>query len=97
MVKYSLNWMGPVSLSWYEKRGLNPENDICCCGRIDVRGLPDDKYDMGEYEYFVPVMKKSSWVKLNKFLKELKTNDLLKYDEIIALFEKQNGKIEWIE
>lgn len=97
MIKYTLIWMGPISLSWYEERNLNPDKDACCCGRIEIRGLSENEYYMGEHEYFVPPMKKSSWIKLNEFLEELKSNDLLEYEEIIILFEEQNGKIEWIK
>jgi hypothetical protein len=65
-VTYSTNWMGPISLSWYRKRGLLEEGSVepttyYCAGRIDIRGLDPEEYWNGWDEYGVAPMHGEDW------------------------------------
>ena len=66
-------------------------------GRVDVSGLDPDEYYDGKTEYSAPMMKKESWYGFSYFLKELKTNELYSFDELVKEYEKNNSKIEWFD
>lgn len=102
-VTYSTNWMGPISLSWYKERGLLEEGSVepttyYSAGRIDIRGLDEEKYWSGWSEYSLPAMHGEDWNALSYWLDKLKTEEQVSYDELIADFEVYYGKkIRWME
>ena len=102
-ITHSLNWMGPVTMDWYRKRGLT-RNDgqfeiittNYCGGRIDIRGLDNEEYYSGWHEYALPIMHEEDWNSLSIWLKTFKSKELVSYDDLIELFEKDYGKkIRW--
>ncbi len=96
MISYFLNWMGPVSTTWYTDRGLdyNDPQQRYCCGRVDVT-VPGEFFPE---ELGVPLMLQHSWVELRKFLDNLHTEEVLTLDELVAQFEQQSGeKVVWYE
>lgn len=92
MVRYFLNWMGPINTEWIAKHG-----EDWCAGRIDICGVIEDEYPYG-IEYGVPTMKWVSWVVFGDWLSRLRTDIVLEKDELFARFEQETGrKIEWLE
>lgn len=104
-VTYSTNWMGPVSMSWYKERGLLEEGSVepttyYSAGRIDIRGLDEEKYWSGWSEYSLPAMHGEDWNALSDWLDKLETTELWDYEVLISVFEGEvlNGrKIRWME
>ena len=102
MVTYSTNWMGPISLHWYEERGLLEEDGVTLtirysAGRIDIRDDSKPGYD-GWNEYSAAPMHGEDWNALSDYLWDLTTEELLSYNELIEQFETHYGKkIRWAE
>ena len=66
------------------------------CGRIDIRGLPEEDYWSGWHEYSVEPMIKRDWAYFGKFLRSFKSEQLVPYDTLIKLFEAEYGQeIQW--
>jgi hypothetical protein len=83
--------MGPVNQKWIEEHG-----DCWSGGRIDIRGLPEEKYYDGRHEYSVAPMHDEDWNAFSDYLWELITEELLPYDKLIEMFEEHYGKrIRW--
>lgn len=65
------------------------------CGRIDIRDDSKEGYD-GWDEYSLSPMPSEDWMALSKYLNGLTTERVLRYDELIYLFEEWYGKkIRW--
>jgi hypothetical protein len=94
--------MGPISLDWYTKRGIDvvdgwPET-IYYGGRIDVRGLPFDEYYNGGTEYGLGVMLGEDWSALSDWMRSYKTEELTPRDALLKDFEAWYGRrIRWYE
>ncbi|MGA0233017.1 MAG: hypothetical protein ACO3MB_09120 [Saprospiraceae bacterium] len=99
-IRYSTNWMGPVSLRWYEERGLLEDDGVTptirySAGRIDIRDDTKEGYD-GWNEYSVAPMHGEDWNAFSDWLNTVETDDLWKYEHLIEQFEKYYGKqIRW--
>ena len=100
MITYSLNWMGPISLDWYRKRGLVRDKQITTHyygGRIDIRDDSREGYD-GWDEYAVAPMYSEDWYAFYKFLDRLEHETLISYDSLIQSFEEHSSKpIRWAD
>ena len=97
MITYSTNWMGPVSIRWYEERGLDHKRIQYCCGRIDIRDDSEQGY-AGWDEYGLSPMPAEDWNALSDFLWDLTTEYKLGYNELIEMFEQHYGKsIRWMK
>lgn len=107
MITYSTNWMGPVSLQWYEDRNLTTIKTVMvkdqlvetvdivqhwCGGRIDVRGE-----GLGPYgdEIGLPIMRGDSWRAFSDWLDTFETDDVWTLAQIVELYERKNPKIIW--
>ena len=93
-VRYSTNWMGPVSLNWYSDRGLDYNTEPYSCGRIDVRGG-----DLGPYgdELGVPPIRSEDWKRLSDWLDTFETDEMWEFRQVVWLYEKENPPIRWYE
>lgn len=97
-IRYSTNWMGPISIDWYYKRGLttkdeNGYNQITesySTGRIDVR----DGSDFGD-EIGVPPMRSEDWHRFGDWLETFETDDVCTLEQLVELYERKNPKITW--
>lgn len=85
-VKYSSNWMGPVSLEWIKKNG-----DHWAAGRIDVYGDGVPEYE----EINLPMMKIQDWNNFSRWLDALATPEVWSLDDLVNVYEKYNSKITW--
>jgi len=66
------------------------------CGRIDIRGLDEEEYYSGWYEYGVAPMRTEDWNALSDWLDDLEDESLITYEELIRQFEEHQGKpIRW--
>lgn len=98
MISYSTNWMGPISLDWFRKRGLLEEGSVepttyYSGGRIDIRGVPDEPWGL---EYSLPIMHGEDWNDFSDWLESFQTHDLWEFDDIIAQYEDASSrKIRW--
>jgi hypothetical protein len=116
MIRYSTNWMGPVSLNWYRARGLTQTEERIAtentmfysigetytsesittsysCGRIDVRGVPDEPYGL---EIGVPPMLTSDWQHFGRWLDDVQTVAVWSLDNLVTAYEYQTGnRIIW--
>ena len=95
--RYSTNWMGPVTLWWYEERGLlNDKREITehySCGRIDVRGGDTDS-TYGD-EIGVPPMRSEDWETFGAWLETFETDDMWNLKQLVLMYERFNPKIRW--
>ena len=95
--RYSTNWMGPVTLWWYEERGLlNDKREITehySCGRIDVRGGNTDTH-YGD-EIGVPPMRSEDWETFGAWLETFETDDMWNLKQLVLMYERFNPKIRW--
>ena len=102
MITYSTNWMGPVSLRWYEERGLLEADGITptirySAGRIDIRDDSKEGYD-GWHEYSVAPMHGEDWNDFGDWLEGFQTHELWEFDNLVAHYEAASGKkIRWEE
>jgi len=89
--------MGPVTLWWYEERGLlNDKREITehySCGRIDVRGGNTDTY-YGD-EIGVPPMRSEDWETFGAWLETFETDDMWNLKQLVLMYERFNPKIRW--
>lgn len=101
MVRYSTNFMGPVSLQWYRDRGIPFKDKVTptvmyAGGRIDVYGLSEDSYYNGTTELYLPIMTASSFNSLSTFLSKFNSSSLLRYDDLITTYLAEgNPPIEY--
>ena len=76
---YFLNWMGPISASWYDANGSD-----WAAGRIDISADEDNPYG---YEVSVPIISGKDWDSLREWLSELVTEEpILELDKILELY-----------
>lgn len=95
MITYSTNWMGPISRTWWEKRGLdflNPKHGYRG-GRIDCYGLDKEEYYDGKSETSLPVMKEECYFKFDKWLEGFQSEQLLTFEEIKEIYERETGNV----
>ena len=107
MITYSTNWMGPVSLQWYEDRNLTTIKTVMvkdqlvetvdiverwCGGRIDVRGG-----DLGPYgdEIGLPIMRGDSWRAFSDWLDTFETVEVWTLKMLVDQFEMTHEPIVW--
>ena len=63
------------------------------CGRIDVRGVPDEPYGL---EIGVPPMLSSDWQHFGNWLHDVQTASVWTLTDLVAAYEHQTGnKIIW--
>ena len=102
MITYSTNWMGPVSLRWYEERGLLEADGVTptirySAGRIDIRDDSKEGYD-GWHEYSVAPMHGEDWNDFGDWLEGFQTHELWEFDNLVAHYEAASGKkIRWAD
>ena len=84
--------MGPVSLNWYEERGLDYNTQRYSAGRIDVRGTGLSPY--GD-EIGVPPMRSEDWSNLSAWLDNYTTDSMVTLQQIVNEYELNNPKIRW--
>lgn len=89
-VRYSTNWMGPISKAWYENRGLEPWT--YSAGRIDCRGTGLGKY--GD-EIGLDPMRSEDWVSFSNWLSTVETDFMWNLNDLVEKYEKTNPKIRW--
>lgn len=92
-IRYSTNWMGPVSLNWYTDRGLDYETEPYSAGRLDFYNPTVDS--MYPDEISVPPMRSEDWHRLGDWLDEFTSDQVLTLAEIVNEYEKTNPKIRW--
>ena len=91
-IRYSTNWMGPISKKWYEDRDL--ELWTYSTGRIDCRGEGLGPY--GDELYLAPMLAED-WSRFTKWLNTFETDAMWYIKDIIELYERENPKITWAE
>ena len=104
-IRYSTNWMGPISIDWYKQRGLTrpaffrfKDQDVetveitesYSAGRIDV----NDGSDYGD-EIHLPAMRNEDWHRFSKWLETFETDDVWTLEQLVELYERANPKITW--
>jgi hypothetical protein len=63
------------------------------CGRLDVRGVPDEPYGL---EISVPCMLSSDWQHFGNWLHDVQTASVWTLTDLVAAYEHQTGnKIIW--
>ena len=64
------------------------------CGRIDVRGIPDEPY--GD-EISVPPMLSTDWRLFGNWLHDTQTMSIWTLADLVTAYEQHNPKITWAE
>lgn len=112
-IHYHLNWMGPVSMEWYENNNI-PYNYVVKYSKHLGKEVSHKEYKdfysggtidisgvPGEpygVEYSVPIMHRDSWMLLGSWLKHWTTTYLPEREEILSKFETQSRhKINWFK
>lgn len=95
MITYSTNWMGPISLDWYRKRGLLVEGSVeptiyYSAGRIDIRGVPDEPWGL---EYGLDPMHGEDWNNFGAWLEDLETDELWSLEDILEAYRQETGHV----
>ena len=62
------------------------------CGRIDIRGIPDEPY--GD-EIGVPPMLSTDWRALGDWLWDVQTISVWNLQDLVTAYEQNNPKITW--
>jgi hypothetical protein len=62
------------------------------CGRIDVRGIPDQPY--GD-EIGVPPMLSEDWRRFGDWLDDVQTMSVWTLQDLVAAYQQHNPKITW--
>ena len=62
------------------------------CGRIDVRGIPNEPY--GD-EISVPPMLSSDWSLFSNWLNDIKTMSVWTLDNLVDAYQQHNPPITW--
>lgn len=106
-IRYSTNFMGPISIDWYKKRGLTKPGFMTIkdqvietteiieqysAGRIDV----SDGTEYGD-EINLPAMRSEDWHRFSNWLDTVETDDVWTLDQLVELYERANPKIVWSE
>lgn len=86
MIRYSTNWMGPVSYDWTKKHG-----EGWCVGRIDVYGTGSDYPE----ELDLPMMRAEDWGRFSDWLDTVKTDFMWTLEQLVDQYEKTNPRITW--
>jgi len=89
-IRYSTNWMGPISKQWYTNRGLEPWT--YSAGRIDVRGGDTGRYGT---EIGLDPMLSEDWVAFGNWLSTFETDDVWPLKDLVEMYERKNPKIRW--
>lgn len=107
-IRYSTNWMGPVSMDWYRVRGLTKkaivrfnmvEQEIdeitehYSTGRIDFFNPNNDSSYPDEIP--IPPMRSEDWDRFSKWLEIYETDDVLTLEQLVYVYELKNPKIRW--
>lgn len=90
MVFYQLVCDERIDKSWIHKYG-----DCWSTGRIDVSRFGIDH--LFDEEIYVPIMHNHDWKCFGNWLSELRSSDILSLEELIEEYEKEFGKITWLE
>ena len=64
------------------------------CGRIDVRGIPDEPY--GD-EISVPPMLSTDWRLFGNWLYDVQTMSIWTLQDLVTAYQQHNPKITWAE
>ncbi len=64
------------------------------CGRIDVRGIPDEPYTD---EIGVPPMLSYDWRRFSEWLRDIQTMSVWSLENLVAAYEQHNPKITWAD
>jgi hypothetical protein len=65
------------------------------CGRIDVRGVPDEPYGL---EIGVPPMLSTDWRLFSNWLEDVKTIVVWTLEDLVTAYEHRNNtKITWAD
>jgi hypothetical protein len=64
------------------------------CGRIDVRGIPDEPY--GD-EIGVPPMLSTDWRLFGNWLADVQTMSIWSLQDLVTAYEQNNPKITWMK
>ncbi len=87
-VTYFLNCMGPVNRKWLEENGQDWRG-----GRIDI----EDGSDYGN-EYSMPIVRASTWYKLQEWLDDTSTDDVVPLQHLLKAFGAEvPWTIEWFK
>ena len=96
MFSYSTNCMGPVNKDWFEKRGIDPDQEHWAGGRIDIDGLNEREFYAGKHEYSLPIMDGLSWNLFSDWLENYETEDLKTFEQLVNEFETDTDHyIRW--
>ena len=107
-ITYSTNWMGPVSLNFYEERNLIDYDEI---KRSSVTGnwykeahikqyYSGGRIDVYGSNYFfneeigLPIMKSEDWMKFSEWLETFESERVLTLEELLAEYGEE---IEFLE
>ena len=85
MITYSTNWMGPLSLEWFDQYGHG-----WAMGRIDIYGGP------WPLEIAVPPIDEESWYMLSEWLDTYESEEV-DYDILNTFVRKTGRKINFAE
>lgn len=107
-VRYSTNWMGPISLDWYRVRGLTKKAIVRFGARDREIDEITEHYSAGRIDFFnphidstypdemsVPPMRSEDWDRFSEWLIKYETDDVLTLEQLVYVYELKNPKIRW--
>ena len=93
MISYSTNWMGPISMDWYEKNGVDYEKVKYSGGRIDIYGLDPEEFWGGRGEHSLPLMRTEDWNLFSDWLDDFESEELMSLIEILQEYRQDTGHV----
>ena len=107
-IRYSTNWMGPISLNWYIDRGLTKKVIATFAGESQEVDEIIESYSGGRLDFWnpysdsmfsdeigVPPMRSEDWESLSRWLDTFETDQVLTLKEIVVEYEKTHPEIRW--
>ena len=92
-IRYSTNWMGPVSLNWYKERGIDYDTEPYSAGRLDFHNPTIDSIYPDEMA--VPPMRSEDWNRFGDWLDTFSSDEVLTLQQTVVEYEQTNPKIRW--
>lgn len=110
IIRYSTNWMGPISMQWFRDRGLTRKQPCRYSDILQKWIEPEEVTEMwmggridiygSDYqtEIALPIMSAESWDDFSHWLNQYSSETQKTLDELVqAFYNDTNKRIRWYD